>query len=500
MRRDDPDLKSVSQQPRRISARLLILFCMVALLGFCAVCASVLLDMRRGEEALARQGMENLVSTIDADISRNLELYDTSLRDVAASMINPEIATAGPAVLRLILFNHAATAKHFGALQVFDAAGNLMIDSATPKPNPENCGDEDYFSVHRNNPDVGLYISRPGLYRGAYSVMLSRRITARDGSFLGVVVGSLRFSYFHELFDRLQLQPDDTITVFRRDGIVIMRTPFDLDFIGRNLSNVPGVRRTLAEPGGADWRASAIDNLLRLYIWRDSGYPLIVTTGKSWDNVFGLWRREAMRIGMSMLVLIVLVIGATLFMAREMERRAKAEDRLEQLATTDALTQLPNRRKFDVVIDHEWRRAQRQGEWLALLMIDTDHFKAFNDMFGHQAGDLVLARVAAAITASVRRAEDCAARYGGEEFAVLLPGLTAEAAFAIAEDIRTRVEMLSAEKWATTISIGVASVIPDASLTLTQLIEAADKALYEAKSRGRNQSFVASAQHLTLVA
>src|SRR5262249_7387874 len=156
------------------------------------------------------------------------------------------------------------------------------------------------------------------------------------------------------------------------------------------------------------------DHMLRLYVWRDNGLPLVVITGKSWDNVFGLWRREAVRIGASMLALILLVIGATLFLAREIKRREKAEDTLERLATTDALTQLPNRRKFDVVIDHEWRRAQRQGASLALLMIDTDHFKAFNDMFGHQAGDQVLARVAATITASLRRAEDCAARYGGE--------------------------------------------------------------------------------------
>jgi diguanylate cyclase (GGDEF)-like protein len=95
------------------------------------------------------------------------------------------------------------------------------------------------------------------------------------------------------------------------------------------------------------------------------------------------------------------------------------------------------------VIEREWRRALRNSSPLALLMIDADHFKTFNDMFGHQAGDRVLTRIAATIADSVRRPSDCAARYGGEEFAVLLPGLTATAAKAVAETIRARVEALS---------------------------------------------------------
>lgn len=498
MRRDDP-LRS-DFRSWRMSAGLLMPFCIVTLLGFSGVCGSVLLDMRRGEEALARQTMENLVSTIDADIGRNIELYDLSLRSVATNMIEPEVTSVSKPLLRMILFDHAATAKHFGAIQVFDAHGDLLLDSATQRPKPENRADEDYFEVHRDSADRGLYISRPGLHRGTYSVVLSRRITGKDGTFLGVVVGSLRFSYFHDLFGRLQLQPEDTITVFRRDGVVIMRTPFDLDIIGKDLSDVPGVLRSLIEPSGSYTRPSVVDRLERLFVWRDRGHPLVVVVGKSWDNIFNLWRREALRIGAVMLTLIVLVIGATLVLAREIKRRARAEDRLEELATTDPLTQLRNRRKFDLVLAQEWRRALRHGEPLALLMIDADHFKTFNDMFGHQAGDQVLVRIAGCITEAVMRAGDCAARYGGEEFAVLLPGLSADAALVVAENLRAGVERLSVDKWATTVSIGVAAVVPAAASSPAVLIAAADKALYEAKSRGRNQSFVAETPQLSLVA
>ena len=206
------------------------------------------------------------------------------------------------------------------------------------------------------------------------------------------------------------------------------------------------------------------------------------------------------RIGAIMIALILFVVGTTLFLAREIGRRAQAEDKLEELATTDALTGLKNRRKFDSEIDAEWRRAARHKTPVALLMIDADHFKSYNDTYGHQAGDQVLVGIAICISDSVRRAGDCAARYGGEEFAVLLPGISAADALAVAENIRRKVELWSEDPQVTTVSVGIASMIPVAGLDWSHLVEAADKALYAAKANGRNQSVVASAPQLSLVA
>src|SRR6202040_4142695 len=134
--------------------------------------------------------------------------------------------------------------------QVFDAQGRLTIDASSLDPVEENRADEEYFWVHRERPDVGLFISRPMLHHGAYAIVLSRRITGPDGGFLGVVAGSIRFSYFHELFGRLTLGPDDAITILRPDATVIMRRPFDLDVIGKNIGGVPGVIRAVSEPSG----------------------------------------------------------------------------------------------------------------------------------------------------------------------------------------------------------------------------------------------------------
>src|ERR1700687_2399107 len=243
--------ENTANRPWRLSARLLIASSLVTVIGFSAICASVMLDMRHGEEELARQTLDNLASSIDADISRNVELYDLSLRAVVSTMLMPEITDVSKPIRHLILFDRAATAQHFGAIQVFDAQGRLTIDASTLDPVEDNRGDEEYFKVHRDRPDVGLFISHPMLHHGAYAIVLSRRITGPDGAFLGVVAGSIRFSYFHDLFGRLNLGPGDVIAVLRRDATVIMRTPFDLDVIGKNIGQSPGVRRALSEPHGS---------------------------------------------------------------------------------------------------------------------------------------------------------------------------------------------------------------------------------------------------------
>ncbi|PSO21209.1 diguanylate cyclase [Bradyrhizobium sp. MOS003] len=489
-----------ARRPWRISAKLLIISSVVTVIGFSAICVNVMLDMRRGEEALARQTLENLATTIESDIGRNIEIYDLSLKAVASNMLLPELATVSKPIQHLILFDHAMTARHFGAIQVFDAGGRLTIDASTLDPAPENRSEEDYFKVHRDNPGAGLFVSRPMLFRGAYSIVLSRRINDTDGGFMGVVAGSIRFSYFHELFDRLNLGPEDTITVLNRDRTIMMRRPFDLDVIGKNLGTRQDWKADNLRVGGAYAGQGPVDTTPRLYVRSSGTSPLFVVAGKPLSAVFELWRKEAYRIGAVVVALILFVLGSTLVLAREIGRRAEAERKLEEMATTDALTGLRNRRKFDSVIDVEWRRAMRQKAPVALLMIDADHFKAYNDTFGHQAGDQVLVGIAICISDSVSRAGDCAARYGGEEFAVLLPNTSATDAFKVAETIRAKVQGWSDDEVISTVSCGVASLVPTTGMDWAILVAAADKALYAAKAGGRNQSVVASLPKLSLVA
>jgi len=303
--------KNNASRPWLLSAKLLIASSVVTVIGFSAICASVMLDMRRGEEELARQTLENLASGIEADISRNIELYDLSLRAVASNVVMPEIRDVSREVRHLILFDHAATAKYFDAIQVFDAEGRLTNDASTLDPVREDRSDEEYFRVHRDGPDVGLYISRPMLHRGAYSIVLSRRISGADRSFLGVVAGSIRFSYFHDLFGRLSLGPGDTITVLRTDRTIIMRTPFDLDIIGKNLADRPSWNPANLQNTGSYSGAGPVDPIPRMYVRRSGSSPLFVVVGKPLDSIFGLWRTEATRIAGIMLALIVFAVSYT---------------------------------------------------------------------------------------------------------------------------------------------------------------------------------------------
>lgn len=180
-----------------------------------------------------------------------------------------------------------------------------------------------------------------------------------------------------------------------------------------------------------------------------------------------------------------------------LERQAadleEANRRLAFLSRLDDLTGLANRRTFDEALESEWRRALRTGQMLALLMADIDHFKAFNDAYGHLEGDACLSRVAAALREGVGRAGDLVARYGGEEFAVILPGLDLPAALQVAEALRSRVEALAIPTTVSdaapvvTLSLGAASCVPHRRRIPRDLLARADAALYEAKRKGRNR-------------
>lgn len=166
---------------------------------------------------------------------------------------------------------------------------------------------------------------------------------------------------------------------------------------------------------------------------------------------------------------------------------------LQRLMNSDGLTGLSNRRHFDEYLDMEWRRAQREQSELSLLMIDVDHFKSYNDSFGHVAGDEALRRVADAIRTACSRATDLAARYGGEEFAMVLPGTASGGARLLAEKVRRSIEALAvphdtpAPGSVMSVSIGVATLTPKVGQSSLVLVDMADQGLYLAKHNGRNQ-------------
>ncbi|GAA3997046.1 diguanylate cyclase [Comamonas faecalis] len=166
---------------------------------------------------------------------------------------------------------------------------------------------------------------------------------------------------------------------------------------------------------------------------------------------------------------------------------------LEQLAALDGLTGIPNRRRFDQALEQEWRRCQRAGQPLSLIVADVDWFKPYNDALGHAAGDRVLQEVAAVLRQGARRPGDLAARYGGEEFVLLLPGTDVPQAQELAEQLRGRVQQLALAHPASpvalsvTLSLGGASTLAQTSEVDGSFFARADAALYQAKKAGRNR-------------
>ena len=174
-----------------------------------------------------------------------------------------------------------------------------------------------------------------------------------------------------------------------------------------------------------------------------------------------------------------------------------ARDLLERRAVVDGLTGLANRRRFDEFLEHEWRRAARNGLPLSLVMLDIDLFKDYNDLYGHPAGDACLRQVAGAVAASLKRPADLAARFGGDELACLLPETDAAGACLVAQHIRDSVGALalphgqSSVSTVVTVSEGVVTSCPACEeMPTAVLVEAADRLLYAAKRAGRNRMVV----------
>ena len=170
-----------------------------------------------------------------------------------------------------------------------------------------------------------------------------------------------------------------------------------------------------------------------------------------------------------------------------------SNQQLRELVTIDGLTQLANRRRFDEYLTQEWKRAAREQMPISLLLGDLDFFKRYNDTYGHQAGDDCLRSCGAAIMNSVKRPADLAARYGGEEFVLVLPNTETNGAICVAQKIREKIAALkivhakSTVSGYITLSLGIATLIPEPNKSLEELILAADTALYEAKRAGRDR-------------
>ena len=478
------------------STRTWIAVGVLAPLGMLLISGLMLLDLRRDAWDKAGQTSRNLLQVIERDIARNVEVIDLTLRAVQDNLRAPGLAKLDPDMRQLVLFDRAATARDLGVMFVLDENGDVVEDAAAVPPRKGNYADRDYFQAHKANRHLGLYVGRPIVSRltGERMVNFSRRIDKPDGSFGGLVLGSLKLSYFGRLFDQIGLGQDGAINLYLRDGTRITRHPYLEADVGVNIAGSRTFDRFAREGSGAFVETSVRDGVRRLYTFTRVGdLPLILNVALAVDEVEAGWRAKALVIGSVVLVLCGLTVALSLLFGRELRRRAAMQAELARLSLTDALTGLPNRRRFDETSGRAVKSVGRTGKPLSLLVVDADHFKRFNDRHGHAVGDEVLRGLARCLTASVHRPDDLVARVGGEEFALLLPDTDEEGAARIAAKVHETVATLGVAKaglaaGAVTVSVGLAVANGAGADAMDDLYRRADAALYEAKAAGRNRT------------
>lgn len=475
---------------------LLIRGSSLSVLAILCIVAWLLARERTDAAQTAARNASNIMQLINADVMRNAELYDSSLLSMIKVWQRPDVAKLAPALQQYLYFDRFTAAAYKGDLVLLDSKGGISVDSLAIPPRKDNFSDRTYFQAHRDDPSLGLYVSAPYKTRWGYKdwcINFSRRLEGPNGEFLGIVSAAMRLIYFKQLFMSQLLGPDSGISLVNTQGLLVVRHP-DIDgqdLTGKDYSQTPNFKRILREGTGSFSAFSEQFQEDRFYTFsRVGGLPLIIVIAQSTREVYAVWTRNALLVGGATGALCLGILWLTLSLRRELSRRHRAETELAKLAATDGLTDLPNRRQLDEAVEAEWARARRSTKPLSLLMIDVDHFKAFNEQHGHAGGDEALRSVAYTISQNIRRPADIAARYGGEEFVVVLPETDLPGALARGEQIRRAVEQMplfdGAER-PVTVSIGVASMSVMPWHKLEAFFGQADKALYQAKNNGRNR-------------
>ena len=479
----------------------IILATVIPTVGMVVLFASILLQERRTVFTHAVETADNLALVVEREVSRTFQLLDLSLQSVTDNALDPTVRAMPPAYRHSVLFDRATTAGDLlGSMLYVDAKGNIVDASNPHYPRGLNFRDRDWFKVHQARADVGVFVSAPyrsRLRSGAQSIALSRRVNNPDGSFAGVAIAAIKLAYFSALLEGVNVGERGAVTLLHTDGTILTYNPGSGALIGTNVKRTPNLARYLATGERAFIGASAIDGEHRLFVFRTfRDVPMMMSIGASEDAIYASWNRQVRYVvGLVVLLAIVLIL-LSFCLASEFKSRLRIEGELRALSSTDSLTGLSNRRTLDTYIDTEWKRTTRARAALAVLFIDIDRFKTYNDTYGHQQGDAALAAVAGAIGSCIARPTDLAARYGGEEFVVLLPDTGEAGAHHIAADIHRAVALLALDHTGSefgriTVSVGIAGNDRGVD-TPASLLARADQALYEAKVNGRNQTAAAA--------
>ena len=312
------------------------------------VTAVSLYQMRLDAMTQARNTAQNLVLSLQKETERNLDIYQLVMGDVVTSMETPSVLQLPPEVRRLVAFSAANSVGELGVIFAADAAGNAVLDSRSVPPPKFNVSDRDYFLVQQQQNGVGLYLSKPFVPRvgnaGQPSIALSLRLNDANGQFAGIVAGTLRLNYFHQLFEGSILGDHGTLTLLRTDGTVLMRRPFHSDNIGSTLAGGHSFPPLVQSDHGTYVDVAVLDHIERLYSFRRIGnYPLVVVVGLATEDIYAGWRKRAFAIGIVTAILDVLTIMLSLMFSGQLRRRFAMEHQDRKSTRLNSSHAIPSR-------------------------------------------------------------------------------------------------------------------------------------------------------------
>ncbi len=414
-------------------------------------------------------------------------------------------------------------------LTLIDVRGTVLA-SNRPELVGRNFRQRDYFRAAMASPSTDtLYVSPPYLTAlGVYALNVVRTVANGDGSAYGIVSATLDPDEFRILLQSVRYAADMRVRIVHGLGTPFMQEPHRPD--GPDMvAAVPGsAMAAFLARGEARYFAAMAPLPGEAVQWQALGrvqpaalnmdLPLLVVAERDAAAVQASWVAEGWIKG-GLMGLLALTSAGLLFLLQRRQRQSAHDaeaasrllrqknaelqalnqqlhaqsEQLRALALSDGLTGVANRRRLDEQLQAEWRRCQREGRPLAVLMVDVDHFKGYNDRYGHAAGDACLQVLAAILQAGLTRSHDLVARYGGEEFVCLLPDCDRDGALRKAEALRAAVlahalpHAASGVAEVVTISVGVAAQQPGEEGTPEALLAQADQALYRAKQQGRNR-------------
>jgi signal transduction histidine kinase len=296
--------------------------------GIALVGGWAIVDSRRVTLRNAVQSSENLAAALQHDISRNIELYDLSLQTAIQGLRLPELWSLSPVVRQHILFDTAATAPHLGAMAITNERGLIQASSVADPTGRIDYSDRPYFKAHQADRDLGMLVTGPVRSRltGEWAIAFSRRLEKEDGSFGGVVVGTLQLTFFHQLFERLDLGDGGGVSLFATDGRVIIRKPYNEPEIGRNVANAPVFVHLRDAGSGSFEGVSAIDGRTYLFAYaKIDGLPLVLTVRVPKDAVLAQWFQKSLVIGGIVAGLAALTLLLGLALGFELRKRGRAE-------------------------------------------------------------------------------------------------------------------------------------------------------------------------------